>query len=162
MTIGLCLSGGGSKGDFQLGALRCLYDRGIRPDVLTSTSVGSVNAIKLAEGDDPAHPERGLSGLEQLWESLQTNGDMYLEEAWLHDPEMIPELRDLLTGRSPGLGISGPERQNGRWGVLDIFVDTFNDAAFVIQDGGRLLKALNVVATKARNLFHLSPIRSLL
>src|SRR5690348_2027086 len=40
MTNGLCLSGGGAKGDFELGAVRCLYDRGIRPDVIISTSVG--------------------------------------------------------------------------------------------------------------------------
>src|SRR4051812_8211962 len=119
MTTAICLSGGGSKGDFEVGALRLLYDRGIRPDVLCSTSVGSVNAVKLAEGEDPARPERGMSGLERQWESLQRNSDMYADEPWLHAPEMDERVRDALTGRSRGLGITGPEHGGGRWGVFD-------------------------------------------
>src|SRR5690242_15639060 len=84
MVVGFALSGGGAKGDFELGALRLLYDRGVRPDIMASTSVGSINASKLAEGEpDAAHPDRGLPGLEKLWESLQRNEDMYREEAWL-------------------------------------------------------------------------------
>jgi NTE family protein len=51
MTTALSLSGGGSKGDFQLGAVRFLYRvRGVRPDIIIGTSVGSINGAKLAEG----------------------------------------------------------------------------------------------------------------
>ena len=46
MPIAISLSGGGAKGDFEVGALRLLYDRGIRPDVLTGSSVGAINAVK--------------------------------------------------------------------------------------------------------------------
>lgn len=160
MTTAICLSGGGAKGDFELGALRLLYDRGVRPDVLCSTSVGSVNAVKLAEGEDPARPDHGLSGLERQWESLQRNSDMYLDEPWLHDAEMDTRVRDALTGRSHGLGITGPEHGGGRWGVLDPVVDFFNDVNFVINDGGPLLKSLNVMANRARALYNLGPIRT--
>ncbi|RSN60576.1 hypothetical protein DMH01_14845 [Amycolatopsis sp. WAC 04182] len=162
MTIALCLSGGGAKGDFELGALRCLYDRGIRPDIIASTSVGSVNAVKLAEGEDPADAGRGLAGLERLWSGLNTNDDMYVPAAWLNHPEMDSRVRDYLTGRSAHLGISGPQKQDGRWGMLDIFVDTWNEAWFLGSDGAALLKSLNLLATKARSLYELLPIRTLL
>ena len=48
----IVLSGGSAKGDFEVGAVRCLYNRGVRPKILCGTSVGSVNALKLAEGED--------------------------------------------------------------------------------------------------------------
>ena len=35
----LVLSGGGAKGDFELGAIRALYDAGIVPPILVGTSV---------------------------------------------------------------------------------------------------------------------------
>ncbi|MDQ4070564.1 MAG: patatin-like phospholipase family protein, partial [Actinomycetota bacterium] len=59
MPIGIVLSGGGAKGDFQVGALRFLYNQGIRPDILSGTSVGAINAAKLAEGENPADPTQG-------------------------------------------------------------------------------------------------------
>jgi predicted acylesterase/phospholipase RssA len=46
----IAFSGGGAKGDFQLGAAKYLYERKIKqPDIICGTSVGSVNAAKLAE-----------------------------------------------------------------------------------------------------------------
>lgn len=51
---GLSLSGGGARGSFQIGALKALYEvYGFRPDVIGSTSVGSVNGIKLAAEPPP-------------------------------------------------------------------------------------------------------------
>lgn len=97
MTVAISLSGGGAKGDFQVGALRYIYDQGVRPDILSATSVGSINAIKLTEGEDPANPRLGLSGLEALWAGLRRNSDMYLEEAWLYDADMDARVRDALT-----------------------------------------------------------------
>ena len=36
----LCLSGGGARGSFQVGAIKCLYVRyGYRPDLIVGTSV---------------------------------------------------------------------------------------------------------------------------
>jgi NTE family protein len=77
MPIGIVLSGGGAKGDFELGALRAMYNRGIRPAVLAGTSVGSINAVKLAE--DPTSDEP-LTELEAIWFGLVTDDDMYVED----------------------------------------------------------------------------------
>ena len=60
------LSGGGSLGAVQVGALRALLEAGIRPDLLVGCSVGALNAAFLAV--DPV-PER-LHELERLWRGL--------------------------------------------------------------------------------------------
>jgi hypothetical protein len=83
----IVLSGGGAKGDFEVGAVRCLYNNGIVPKILCGTSVGSVNALKLAEGETtpakstpPAGYVRGLAGLEHIWLGLETDQDMWQVE----------------------------------------------------------------------------------
>jgi NTE family protein len=81
----IVLSGGGAKGDFEVGAVRCLYDHGVRPKILCGTSVGSINALKLAEGEAdsptpvaaPAGHVRGLAGLEKIWLDLTSDGQMW-------------------------------------------------------------------------------------
>ena len=54
VRTGLALGGGGTRGDFQVGALTYLYDdKGMRPEAIAATSVGAVNAMDLVMGDDP-------------------------------------------------------------------------------------------------------------
>lgn len=62
----IVLSGGGSLGAAQVGALRALFDAGVRPDVLVGCSVGALNAGFLAV--DPTI-ER-LVELEAIWRRL--------------------------------------------------------------------------------------------
>ena len=72
-TLALAFSGGGSKGAFEVGVARCLYDVfGVRPDILVGASVGALNAAKLAEG--PA----ALPQLEQLWRNMMGPADLFL------------------------------------------------------------------------------------
>src|SRR5581483_8492651 len=85
---GLALGGGGTRGDFQVGALLYLYDKkGFRPDAIAGTSVGSVNAVDLVMGDDPATPtapaRSAASRLAETWLSLTGNASMWGEEPWL-------------------------------------------------------------------------------
>ena len=60
------LSGGGSLGAAQVGALRALFEAGIRPDVLVGCSVGALNAAFLAI--DPSPSRQAM--LENLWRRL--------------------------------------------------------------------------------------------
>jgi predicted acylesterase/phospholipase RssA len=89
----LVLSGGGAKGSFEVGAVKYLYEQGIRPGIICSTSVGSVNGLKLAEGEDDGSdpdPQRGFSGLESIWLGLKQNSDMYVEDSWFkNSPDWI-------------------------------------------------------------------------
>ena len=63
------LSGGGSLGAAQVGALRALFEAGIRPDLFVGCSVGALNAAFLAV--DPT-VER-LDELERVWRKLGRN-----------------------------------------------------------------------------------------
>jgi predicted acylesterase/phospholipase RssA len=68
----LALAGGGSKGAFEVGAVRCLYDVfGYQPDLLTGASVGALNATKLAEG------AAALPELEKLWLDMVGPEDLF-------------------------------------------------------------------------------------
>ena len=50
MTISFVLSGGASLGAIQVGMLRALAEREIRPDVIVGTSVGAVVGGTVAVG----------------------------------------------------------------------------------------------------------------
>jgi predicted acylesterase/phospholipase RssA len=80
--VGLALSGGGSRGAFQVGVLDYLYNvKGIRPDGIASTSVGSVNALQLVMGDSPG--KNAVEQLKDIWLELQQTSNMWVEEPWL-------------------------------------------------------------------------------
>ncbi len=50
---GLVLSGGAYRGMGQVGALKALLERGIKPDVISGTSSGALNAALYASGYSP-------------------------------------------------------------------------------------------------------------
>ena len=156
MTTAIALSGGGSRGAFEVGALRYLYDQGIRPDIICGTSVGSINAAKLAEGE--GDPTQGLAGLEAIWRQLQGPSDMYAEEPWLG--QIDPRFRRwLLFGG--GLPVDAPpEVHSGDWGIYDPFnrkFASFAQIGWLFDDGVKVLEALKQFLG-ARALLNLDPI----
>ncbi|MFN8500077.1 MAG: patatin-like phospholipase family protein [Anaerolineae bacterium] len=79
--IAFVLSGGGSRGALQVGALRALLERGIQPDMLVGTSVGGLNAAFVAA--DPS-PDR-VETLASLWRTVRRTDiypDSKLRVAW--------------------------------------------------------------------------------
>lgn len=68
----LVLSGGGSRGALQVGALRALLEAGIVPDLLVGTSIGAANATALALWGVNLE---GLSALECVWSQV-ANAEM--------------------------------------------------------------------------------------
>lgn len=80
--VGLAISGGGSLGSFEAGAIRFLYDHvELAPVAITGNSAGALNAGKLAHGDEPA--PRAVDEVERLWRSMRLNSDMWEPEPWL-------------------------------------------------------------------------------
>ena len=62
--LAFVLAGGGARGALQAGALRALYEAGYRPDLVTGTSIGAINAAMLTRhGFTP----KGLDALESAW-----------------------------------------------------------------------------------------------
>jgi predicted acylesterase/phospholipase RssA len=69
MTItGLVLQGGGALGAFELGAIECLLDSGIKPDVVSGVSIGAINAAVLC-GHRNKNPK---TSLQEMWRDLTT------------------------------------------------------------------------------------------
>ena len=65
--IGFALEGGGAKGSYQAGAYIALVKNGIKPDFIAGTSIGSVNAALMAQGD--------INKVVELW--LNTTTDIF-------------------------------------------------------------------------------------
>ncbi|MBQ5775864.1 MAG: patatin-like phospholipase family protein, partial [Bacteroidaceae bacterium] len=62
--IGLALGGGGARGLAHNGVLRALEEMGIKPDVISGTSAGSIIAALYADGYTPQHIIRLFSELD--------------------------------------------------------------------------------------------------
>ncbi len=77
------LSGGGSRSDFQIGALRYLYDRaGITPQVIAGTSAGAILGSVLAQSGEHDGQRRALDHLERIWRAMREDADMFTEQEW--------------------------------------------------------------------------------
>jgi NTE family protein len=75
--VAFVLSGGGNLGALQVGMLRALADREIRPDLVVGCSVGALNGAAYAADPTPA----GVARLEALWRGLE--GDEIMPTGWL-------------------------------------------------------------------------------
>jgi NTE family protein len=62
----LVLSGGGPLGALQVGALKAIFEHGVRPDLVTGTSVGAMNAAFIASNPTM----NGVDRMELIWRNL--------------------------------------------------------------------------------------------
>jgi NTE family protein len=80
--LAFVLGGGGARGAMQVGALRALFEAGMKPDLLVGTSIGAINATALALwGVDLA----GIEALERAYQRMQDSkllDPRLLEFAW--------------------------------------------------------------------------------
>ncbi|MGI8596586.1 MAG: patatin-like phospholipase family protein [Thermoleophilaceae bacterium] len=68
--VAFVLGGGGHLGANQVGMLRALMERGIRPDLILGTSVGAVNGVAMA-----AEPtSQAVDALEGMWSRVEETG----------------------------------------------------------------------------------------
>ena len=67
MKVGLCLCGGGAKGAYQAGVIKSLYDRGIKFNAISGTSIGSVNGYFIFTNN--------VEKLEEMWIDVDSNVD---------------------------------------------------------------------------------------
>lgn len=76
MTRALVLSGGGSKGAYQVGAIQALLESGRTWDAIYGISVGALNAAWLAmhKKEDQA---ASIKGLRAIWDAVKTSDDIY-------------------------------------------------------------------------------------
>ena len=66
--IGLALSGGNALGAYAAGAYEALHEAGVRPDIVTGSSIGSVTGVIIAGNP----PDQVLGKLRAFWEQAAT------------------------------------------------------------------------------------------
>lgn len=87
----LVLSGGGSRGAYQIGVWQALSELGIRIDMVTGSSVGAVNGAAIAQ--NLLEPARSM------WESLDTETVFHFSEILKNGGGSYNELKKLLTAK---------------------------------------------------------------
>ena len=73
MKTAFVLSGGASLGAIQAGMLRALYERGIAPDLIVGSSVGSINGAFIASRPPTVETAEGLA---DVWRGV-SRGDIF-------------------------------------------------------------------------------------
>lgn len=74
----LVLSGGSRFGAWQVGVVKRLYEKGLRPSVFCGVSVGALNCAFLAQYDHGSSALQAVHDLIQRWENTTTN------DVWQH------------------------------------------------------------------------------
>ena len=99
MAKGLVLAGGGAKGSYQIGVWKALQEMGWQPDIITGTSIGSLNGALLAQGD--------YEIARSMWLMVQTEDILTLPED-NSLPEISAFVQDAL--RSGGMDVTPLEK----------------------------------------------------
>ena len=68
-NVAFVLGGGGQRGSFEVGMLKALLARGVRPDVVIGTSVGAFNGAAVASSPT----DEMVAKLEEAWMELSTS-----------------------------------------------------------------------------------------
>jgi predicted acylesterase/phospholipase RssA len=187
----LVLSGGASHGDFQVGAVRRLFEAGFQPDLIVSASVGSINAIKIAEQGALAATGEP-SGLENIWLGLQNNASMYTDNSDFSSAESAlsagfsqieslagqvgsdvnwrnwaPQvLGDMAAGGTAGafLGPVGAAAGTGAGAVVGLLTTLFESGSDMEQLGDAAQPVLQGLQSllEASSIYSLDPVQTLL
>ena len=97
MKRALVLSGGGAKGSYQLGVYKALKKLGIKIDIITGTSIGSINGALLVTGD--------YKKAKKLW--LTIKSDTIFNYTFENPKEYPKIVKELVTNK--GLNIEKGE-----------------------------------------------------
>lgn len=71
------LGGGGHRGAYEVGMLKALMERGIRPDFVCGTSIGAINGALFAASPASA----GVASIEHAWNQLEFR-DLFPGTLW--------------------------------------------------------------------------------
>ncbi|HZJ25723.1 MAG TPA: patatin-like phospholipase family protein [Acidimicrobiia bacterium] len=152
--VAVAVSGGGSQGSFETGALRYLYDElNVRPSILCGSSVGAIIAAKLAEGDDPETGRRAIDDLEAIWRGLRGNEDMWLPEPWLDKLRVHTAWATSMRDRAGEHGTTGSQTRV----VLRMLGEIVRNP----PEADGTLDALRQ-ALRAKSLLRMDPVREIL
>jgi hypothetical protein len=127
--IGIVLGGGGTLGDFQVGALKFFYEKGILPHTscVCGTSIGAINAVIVSTGV-------GCDELlERYWsENVIGRDDLIPQHEW---SEHVAPMLDafLLAEKSPKLPMERRIRSIGRMRAIAAIMQESRGVCFGIS-----------------------------
>lgn len=110
-TVACVLSGGGSRGSFQLGALAWLYrnDPKFEPTMFVGTSAGAILAAALAQGVGADQQQEFNDVLTSIWFDMRTSDDMFTPRPWLVLAQTeFPGWRDIVDPPPPAESVITP------------------------------------------------------
>ena len=136
----LILSGGGSRGAYQVGAIKALLEAGRTWDTVHGISVGALNASWIAM-HSPIDQPHSINGLLDIWNNINTSDDIYkrwnfikplnyLYSMWkgsLHSGQPLKRLVDTFLDRSK-MASSGVK--------LTVGCVNLNNSEYTVIDGG--------------------------
>ena len=91
MTTAFVLGGGGVLGAVEVGMLRALLERDVRPDLVLGTSIGAFNGALVAREPEVSVVTR----LTELWQSASASGPLPCRAAAPPVPGVTPRERGL-------------------------------------------------------------------
>ena len=122
------LGGGGVLGATQVGMVRALAERGVRPDLVLGTSIGAVNGCFVAADPTVAGAER----LAEVWEAVVREG-VFLENP-VRQAARVAKYRTHLLSNAPLRHIIDAYLPVDRFEELEV---AFQCVAARIEDAGR-------------------------
>ncbi len=134
MPTGIVLGGGGTLGDFQVGALIFLYEKGILPNIkcVFGTSIGAINAVIVSTGEGCDHT------LENYWSSnVIGRNDLIPQHRWSEN--IAPVLKAFMASEKRKISLGGQIRLIGRIRAISSFIqeskeDSLRDIISAIDD----------------------------
>lgn len=148
--VGLAISGGGSLGSFEAGALRFIYDHlQVHPVAITGNSAGALNAAALAHGDDE---EPAIDKVERLWRSMRVNEHMWEPEPWLER---------ILASASWASALRQSNGEGNAAGAVRVAVRVVNSLVRRPEETDGTVDAIKD-ALKAQSLLSLQPVADLI
>ncbi|MDO4485415.1 MAG: patatin-like phospholipase family protein [Bacillota bacterium] len=119
----LVLSGGGSRGAYEVGVWKALREMGISIDIITGTSVGAINGAMIAQGD--------FTLTEKLWKQLETQMIFDIEESeYSNENGHLPEIGGIPTAEALSYAreivLNGGAGSSGLQNMLNKFIDEKN------------------------------------
>ena len=88
MKRALVLSGGGSRGAYEIGAWQALAELGVRLHAVYGTSIGAINAALVAQGD--------LDLAKELWAHITVRQIVATDEEDFSIDRMVSRKRDVV------------------------------------------------------------------
>ncbi len=125
MPTGIVLGGGGTLGDFQVGALIFLYKKGILPNIkcVFGTSIGAINAVIVSTGVGCDHM------LERYWsEDVIGREDLIPQHKWSEN--IAPILKAFMESeKSSKIPLGGQIRVIGRIRAISALIQESKEEA---------------------------------